>query len=49
MPELARLGVRAVNLSLDTLDRDRFARITRRDELPQVLDTLYALLAAGIR
>lgn len=49
VPELARLGVRAVNLSLDTLDRARFAQITRRDELPRVLDTLYALLGAGIR
>lgn len=49
VPALARLGVRAVNLSLDTLDRARFAQITRRDELPRVLDTLYALLAAGIR
>ncbi|MDU0369875.1 GTP 3',8-cyclase MoaA [Hymenobacter endophyticus] len=49
VPELARIGVKAVNLSLDTLDRARFASITRRDELPRVLDTLYALLAAGIR
>ncbi|SNR51625.1 GTP 3',8-cyclase MoaA [Hymenobacter mucosus] len=49
VPELARMGVKAVNLSLDTLDRSRFASITRRDELPRVLDTFYALLAAGIR
>ncbi|GAB2940820.1 GTP 3',8-cyclase MoaA [Hymenobacter coalescens] len=49
VPELARLGVRTVNLSLDTLDRGRFERITRRDELPRVLETLYALLAVGIR
>ncbi|MBC8084656.1 MAG: GTP 3',8-cyclase MoaA [Hymenobacter sp.] len=49
VPELVRLGVKAVNLSLDTLDRGRFARITRRDELPRVLNTFYALLAAGIR
>ena len=48
-PELVRLGVRTVNLSLDTLDRARFAAITRRDELPRVLETFYALLAAGIR
>lgn len=48
VPALARLGVRAVNLSLDTLDRARFARITRRDELPRVLATFDALLAAGI-
>ena len=33
VPALARLGVKAVNLSLDTLDRARFAAITRRDEL----------------
>ncbi|GAA3933740.1 GTP 3',8-cyclase MoaA [Hymenobacter algoricola] len=49
IPELVRLGVRTVNLSLDTLDRARFAAITRRDELPRVLDTFYALLAAGIK
>lgn len=49
VPELARLGVKAVNLSLDTLDRARFASITRRDELPRVLDTFYALLASGIQ
>ena len=49
VPELARIGVGAVNLSLDTLDRARFHRITRRDELPRVLDTFYALLAAGIQ
>ena len=46
---LARLGVRAVNLSLDTLDRKRFFQITRRDELPRVMETFYALLEAGIQ
>jgi molybdenum cofactor biosynthesis protein A len=48
VPELVRLGVRSVNLSLDTLDRQRFFDITRRDELPAVLATLDALLAAKI-
>lgn len=47
--DLAALGVRAVNLSLDTLDRERFQQITRRDELPAVLHTLDQLLAAGIQ
>ena len=47
--QLAELGVRAVNLSLDTLDRERFRTITRRDELPAVLKTLDALLSAGIQ
>ena len=46
--ELAVLGVQSVNLSLDTLDRERFRQITRRDELPAVLKTLDALLVAGI-
>jgi len=49
VPTMARLGVRAVNLSLDTLDRQRFFDITRRDELPAVLRTFDALLAAGIQ
>ena len=49
VPTLARLGVKAVNLSLDTLDRQRFFDITRRDELPQVMRTFYALLDAGIQ
>lgn len=47
--DLAALGVRSVNLSLDTLDRERFRKITRRDELPAVLKTLDALLNAGIQ
>ena len=47
--DLAALGVKAVNLSLDTLDRERFHKITRRDELPAVLNTLDALLDSGIQ
>jgi molybdenum cofactor biosynthesis protein A len=48
VPELKRLGVRSVNLSLDTLDRGRFFAITRRDELPAVLHTMETLLHHGI-
>ncbi|RDV14954.1 GTP 3',8-cyclase MoaA [Pontibacter diazotrophicus] len=44
VPELKKLGVKSVNLSLDTLDRNRFFAITRRDELPKVLETMEALL-----
>ena len=47
VPELKKLGIRSVNLSLDTLDRNRFFAITKRDELPRVLDTLDALLQHG--
>jgi cyclic pyranopterin phosphate synthase len=33
-------GLRRLNVHLDTLDRDRFLRITRRDDLQKVLDGL---------
>lgn len=48
IPELVELGVKSVNLSIDTLDRERFYQITRRDELPAVLKTLDELLKHGI-
>ena len=41
-------GVRRVNVSLDTLDPDVFARLTRRAALPQVLDGIAAAQAAGL-
>ena len=44
VPELKKIGIHSVNLSLDTLDRNRFFSITRRDELPKVLETLEQLL-----
>lgn len=43
IPELKRLGIATVNLSLDTLDRDRFKVITRRDEFENTLKTLNLL------
>ena len=48
VPELKKIGIHSVNLSLDTLDRDRFFSITRRDELPAVLATLDELLKHNI-
>jgi molybdenum cofactor biosynthesis enzyme MoaA len=48
VPDLKKIGIRAVNLSLDSLDRKRFFDITRRDELPRVLETLERLLIEGI-
>ncbi|WP_265501691.1 GTP 3',8-cyclase MoaA [Paracoccus beibuensis] len=47
--ELAEIGVRRVNVSLDTLDPDKFAAITRWGRLPQVLDGIRAATAAGLR
>ena len=48
VPELKKIGIQSVNLSIDSLDRGRFFSITRRDELPNVLQTLEALLLHGI-
>jgi cyclic pyranopterin phosphate synthase len=49
VPLLKKLDIHSVNLSLDTLDAKRFADITRRDVLRDVLKTLEALLENGIR
>ena len=45
--ELRAAGLDRVNISLDTLRRDRFAEITRRDELDRVLDGIEAAKEAG--
>jgi molybdenum cofactor biosynthesis protein A len=42
--ELKNIGVRSVNLSLDTLDANRFFTITRRDEFANVMETMEELL-----
>jgi molybdenum cofactor biosynthesis protein A len=42
--EMKRLGVGSVNLSLDTLDRERFRVITKRDEYEACHHTLEELL-----
>jgi cyclic pyranopterin phosphate synthase len=41
--DLAAAGLRRINVSLDSLSRDRFFQMTRRDALPQVLAGLEAL------
>lgn len=47
--ELFEAGVRRVNVSLDTLDEEKFARVTRWGRLPQVLKGIEAAQAAGLR
>jgi cyclic pyranopterin phosphate synthase len=46
--DLAAAGLRRVNVSLDTLRRDRFVELTRRDELAAVLDGIDAAVEAGL-
>src|SRR3712207_6428729 len=44
---LVDAGVRRFNVSIDSLQRDRFFEMTRRDALPRVLAGLDALAAAA--
>jgi cyclic pyranopterin phosphate synthase len=46
--KLKRAGLDRINVSLDTVDAERFARITRRDRLRDVLAGLEAAKAAGL-
>ena len=41
--DLVSSGIDAVTVSLDTLDRERFRQMTRRDELPRVLEGIRAM------
>ncbi|WP_371226272.1 GTP 3',8-cyclase MoaA [Pseudomonas sp. QE6] len=45
--ELRAAGVRRLNISLDSLRRERFAAFTRADKLEQVLDGIEAAREAG--
>ncbi|MBW4032026.1 MAG: GTP 3',8-cyclase MoaA [Acidobacteria bacterium] len=44
---LRAAGLSRVNVSLDTVDREHFSRLTRRDRLPAVLRGIEAAHAAG--
>jgi GTP 3',8-cyclase len=48
-PDLAAMGVRRVNVSLDTLDPAKFQKITRWGRLNQVMDGIRAARTAGLR
>ncbi len=47
--ELAECGIRRINVSLDTLDPEKFHQITRWGDLPRVLEGIEAAQRAGIR
>ncbi len=44
---LADAGLTRLNISLDTLDRDKFARLTNRDDFVAVLDGIQAAIEHG--
>ncbi|MEJ2005669.1 MAG: radical SAM protein, partial [Cyclobacteriaceae bacterium] len=47
--DLEELGIKSVNLSLDSLDKERFFQITRRDMFDKVMETFHELLESTIR
>jgi cyclic pyranopterin phosphate synthase len=46
--DLAAAGLRRINISCDSLQRERFAELTRRDDLDKVLDGIDAAIEAGL-
>lgn len=48
VPELKKIGIASINLSLDSLDEKRFFDITRRDSFKTVMQTFDQLLAHDI-
>ena len=47
--ELASIGVKRVNVSMDTLDKDKFRELTRWGDLDQVMRGIDAAQDAGLR
>lgn len=45
---LKQAGLRRVNVSIDTLDAEKFKRMTKRGDLNKVLDGIFAAKAAGL-
>ncbi|CAI8319325.1 MAG: GTP 3',8-cyclase [Acidimicrobiales bacterium AG-410-I20] len=46
--DLVQAGLKRINISLDSLRADRFAELTLRDNLPQVLDGIQAAVDSGL-
>ncbi len=45
--QLLGMGIKKINISLDSLDRERFHRITRRDSFEEVYQSIFDLLNDG--
>ena len=48
IPKLKSMGIKSINLSLDTLNKDNFFKLTRRDEFDEVIASYHALIKSGI-
>ena len=49
LEKLSEAGLDAVNISLDTLNREEFAELTGADHLPEVLKSIDAAVESGLR
>jgi cyclic pyranopterin phosphate synthase len=49
LPVLKQAGITSLNVSLDTLQADKFQIVTRRDQFKRVYDNIHLLLDNGIR
>ena len=49
LPALIDAGLKRLNISIDTIRRDRFHELTRRDRLDDVLEGIAAAQASGLR
>lgn len=47
IPRLLELGITKINLSIDSLDQERFHKITRRNDFEKVIGTFHALVENG--
>ena len=49
LPSMLEAGIKRLNISLDSLDRETFAKLGRSDQLPKVLSGLQAVKNAGLK
>lgn len=49
IPFLNEIGITSINLSLDTLNKDKFTEITRRDFFDQAMETYHSVLQTNIK
>jgi molybdenum cofactor biosynthesis protein A len=49
LPHLKSLGIDQINLSLDTVNKENFMKISRRDEFSNVMETFYQMLEDGFK
>ncbi|MGB5553233.1 MAG: GTP 3',8-cyclase MoaA [Flavobacteriaceae bacterium] len=49
IPKLKALGISKINLSIDSLDHERFHKITRRNDFEKVIETFHMLIKDGFK